>query len=404
MTPGYLAAGGIQPSRRPVAPTPAQALSATSAYLADQNLPYSIQWTLSIQRSFAKDYTFEARYLGTRGVRLFMQTQANIQSRATGERHLPTYLQRPSQTELDSLQLTLNQLQAQSYYKPDYAAAGFNGAPITIYENRGNSIYHGLATELTRRFSDGLLFRGAYTWSKLIDDSTADVNSTSLNPRRPQDYQNLRAERGRSFLDRTHRLTSSWVYETPWFRTGNFVLRNFAGNWLLGGIYTFESPQYATVQSGIDSNLNNDAASDRAIVNPAGVATRGSGVTALTNIAGQTVGYLANDPNARYITAGLGTVPNAGRNTIPMGRINNWDLNITKKLALMERVKLELRGYLINAFNHAQYTPGFVNTVEVRPSVTTRNHLIPNNSLFGDYTQVFASNSRTVQLVARLTF
>ena len=35
-------------------------------------------------------------------------------------------------------------------------------------------------------------------------------------------------------------------------------------------MYTYESPQYATVQSGVDSNLNNDSAGDRAIVNPTG--------------------------------------------------------------------------------------------------------------------------------------
>ena len=41
-----------------------------------------------------------------------------------------------------------------------------------------------------------------------------------------------------------------------------------------------------------------------------------------------------------------------------MGRINNWDLNLTKRFAVTERVKLEVRGYFLNAFNHAQYTLG----------------------------------------------
>ena len=45
------------------------------------------------------------------------------------------------------------------------------------------------------------------------------------------------------------------------------------GNWNASGTYTYETPEYATVQSGIDSNLNNDSAGDRAIVNPAGSAS-----------------------------------------------------------------------------------------------------------------------------------
>jgi hypothetical protein len=401
--PGYLAAGGIAPGRRPDALTPAQALASTAAYIPDQNLPYSIQWSAGVQRSLAHDYTLEVRYLGTRGVRLFMQTRPNTQAVATADRSLPTYLQQPGQAALDALPLTLEQLKTESFITPEFAAAGFR-QPVQVFANRGNSIYHGLASELTRRFSNGLLFRGAYTWSKLIDDSTADVNSTALAPRRPQDSQDLRAERARSFLDRTHRLTWSWVYDVPFFRERNWLVRNVAGNWLIGGVYTFESPQYATVQSGIDSNLNGDSAGDRAIVNPGGDATKGSGVTALKNSAGQTVAYLANDPLARYIAAGSGTHPNAGRNTIPMGRINNWDLNLTKRFAVTERVKFEVRGYFLNALNHAQYTPGYVNSVLFHPSNATRNHLIPGNSLFGDYTRVFDSNSRTMQLVARLTF
>ena len=49
------------------------------------------------------------------------------------------------------------------------------------------------------------------------------------------------------------------------------------GNWEFAPVYTFQSPEYATVQSGVDSNMNGDAAGDRAIFNPAGVPGTGSG-------------------------------------------------------------------------------------------------------------------------------
>ena len=48
-------------------------------------------------------------------------------------------------------------------------------------------------------------------------------------------------------------------------------MKNIVGNWQFAPIYTFQSPEYATVQSGDDSNLNGDCAGDRAIFNPAGV-------------------------------------------------------------------------------------------------------------------------------------
>jgi hypothetical protein len=87
-----------------------------------------------------------------------------------------------------------------------------------------------------------------------------------------------------------------------------------------------------------------------------------------------------------------------------MGRINNWDVNLTKRFNITERMRFEVRGLFLNTLNHPQYTPGYVNTALFRASNATRNHLIPGNPIFGDYTQVFDSNSRTMQIVARLTF
>src|SRR5207247_5544593 len=108
-------------------------------------------------------------------------------------------------------------------------------------------------------------------------------------------------------LDRRYRFTLATIYDVPWFkRSSNWALKNIVGNFLVTGVYTFESPEYATVQSGVDSNLNGDSNTDRAVLNPAGVKGTGSDVTALTNTAGRTVGYLAKNPNAEYIVAGVG--------------------------------------------------------------------------------------------------
>ena len=52
---------------------------------------------------FAKDYTFEARYLGTRGVHLNVQERFHKFSPVTATQNLPTYLSQPSQAQLDSL-------------------------------------------------------------------------------------------------------------------------------------------------------------------------------------------------------------------------------------------------------------------------------------------------------------
>jgi len=158
------------------------------------------------------------------------------------------------------------------------------------------------------------------------------------------------------------------------------------------------------VQSGTDSNLNNDTAGDRAIINPAGDAHLGSSVTPLVNSAGETVAYLATNPNARYIKAGRGAFPNGGRNTLPLRGINNFDVSAVKTFSITENKKLEFRAMFFNALNHPQFTPGTLSTVQSVARNATRNNLIPGNPLFNDPTRVYESNARYVTLAARFTF
>ena len=211
------------------------------------------------------------------------------------------------------------------------AIYGFQQA-LVGYHPWGNSRYNGLALQVNKRYSKDFSYIAAYTWSHNFDDSTATNFSTILSPRRAQDFQNQRAEWASSALDRRHRLTLTPMYDFKPFQNGSWLLKNIVGNWNISGTYTFQSPEYATVQSGVDSNLNNDSAGDRAIVNPAGAANVGSGVNPI-NAAGQIVAagspsivaYVAQNPNARYIQAGAGAFANGGRNTFPLDHTNNFD-------------------------------------------------------------------------------
>jgi len=418
---GFLATGGINPNGTiPSLGKNTAALGcssvqdcrdATSSYLFDQQLPYSIQWNVGVQHVFLTDYTLEVRYLGTRGVHLYTQDRINVGSVVTPTRFLPTYLQAPSAQTLAGLTTTAGDLFAIDPILPEWQPY-FDNTLITAFPNRGNSTYHGLAVELSRRFARNLLFKGAYTWSHNIDDSTADLFSTLLSPRRPEDFQNMRPERSNSFLDRRQRFTLNWVYDLPWYRgSTNRLLRYTLGGYTFSGTYTYESPQYATVQSGRDSNLNIDSATDRAIVNPSGIPNTGSAVHAIDS-AGATVpmgddsavAYVADNPNAQYIEAGFGALSNGGRQTMATRPINNFDLQFKKEFLFTERYKLQLGVQLINAFNHPQYVPGYINIVQFHDSRDTRNNLIPGNSWFNRPDLAYNSNARFLQLTARFQF
>jgi len=116
------------------------------------------------------------------------------------------------------------------------------------------------------------------------------------------------------------------------------------------------------------------------------------------------VAYLAANPNAMYIAAGAGALTTAGRNTILMPGINNWDMSLGKKFNFTESKYLEFRGDFSNIFNHAQYTAGLINSVKLTTQTTTRVFALPSNPNFQQWSQNFPSNSRSVQLVAKIVF
>src|SRR5262249_42879059 len=151
-------------------------------------------------------------------------------------------------------------------------------------------------------------------------------------------------------------------------------------------VYTYETGEWANVQSAVDANLNGDNAGDRVIFNPAGVKGTGSDVTALTNSAGATVAYLAKNPNAQYIRAQKGALANSSRNTLQMPPINNFDLSVWKRISFTERWKFEIGLQALNALNHAQYVGGTLNDVRSigQTSSAVKNYLTPSSKSFNN--------------------
>jgi hypothetical protein len=118
------------------------------------------------------------------------------------------------------------------------------------------------------------------------------------------------------------------------------------------------------------------------------------------------VGYLVNNPNARYVQAGEGVFANGGRNTLRLPGINNFDVALGKRFNFTERMAIEFRGEAYNALNNPQYVAGFPSSAGLRSRTTASvNSLtLVNNPVFNRPDLAFQSNSRQLQLVARFTF
>jgi hypothetical protein len=430
VTPNFLANGGLKGSGGSGITVLDRATAiADTANWIPPNIkdPYSVNWSFGIQHSFGRNYTAEVNYVGTEGHALSFQNIVNLQSVVNSATALPTYMQAPSQATLNALPNsfnpvtgagTLGLLQAANLIPPNLNAAGFNQNALTVFIPGGWSKYNALETALTRRMSNGLTVRAAYTWSHTIDNSTADFHSTNLTPRRPQDFFSFnQSDIANSALDRANRFTLAMTYTMPYFKNGNWFRQNVLGNWNFSPVYTYESGEWWTVQSGEDANLNGDAAGDRAIFNAAGVPGTGSDVTALTATAGPNAGdvvaYVANNPNAQYIRAGVGALTDTRRNTLQSPATNDIDLAVYKNLNFTERYQFRLGAQFANIINHPQYLPGTnpgyglgVNDVASFSTVTSADsaYVHPYTTQFNNPKTVFASNARTIALVAKFTF
>jgi hypothetical protein len=126
-------------------------------------------------------------------------------------------------------------------------------------------------------------------------------------------------------------------------------------------------------------------------VDSTGARTSGSGAVA----------YVATNPNAEYIQAGLGALATAGRNTEPTRPINNIDMTLIKRFSVRERFHFELQGQAFNLFNHPQFIPGSINDVGNVTSINLPSYVNANSVNFNNPEAFFTSNARVIQVVGK---
>jgi hypothetical protein len=403
----------------PTAQATARALTAN--LMSDNISPQVYSWSLGVQRELMKDTSIELRYLGTRATGLPVQTQLNaISAFELGAQPLPTFF---SAAEIPAnISLTAPDLgQFLATRNLRYAAEGFLNV-ITAFPAIGSSKYHGGSIDINRRMSRGLLLRANYTYSNAHDNATNDLFTSRVNPRRAEDGYNIGNEWGRSALDVRHKGTLTWVYDLPKINVSGFGATLLNG-WQWNGSYLYQGGQPVTIQSNVDSNGNFDAAGDRAIFNPNGSGRTGSTVTRVcrdpgtgaTGVAGtggfaancggnaNTVGYVANNPNAQFVQAAAGAVGNVGRNTINSAPIDIWNMGFFKNTKIGERTTLQFRADMFNVFNHPVFALGTTSIFGLNTNATSTSYANVTSAQFLDDSQ-FDGGGRVIQLGLKLTF
>src|ERR1051326_6615388 len=145
--------------------------------------PYTMQYTLDIQRQITSTMMFQTAFVGTRGVKFPMFRPVNAVDRLTGLRPNPNLGQ------------------------PNYV------------DNSQTMTYNGWQNSFRKRFAAGFSFDVNYTWSKALANGGGDTGAyyDGENSSRNQDFFNLAADRGPTASDLTHYFSGDWVYSLPKF-------------------------------------------------------------------------------------------------------------------------------------------------------------------------------------------
>lgn len=210
-----------------------------------------------------------------------------------------------------------------------------------------DSTYNALEMLLEKRFSHGLQFQAAYTFSKSIDDGS--TFEETLNPFNPK------ASRALSIFNSAQRFVISYDWELPVPKYSG-LKQKVLDDWEVSGITQF--------QSGFPIRLNTE--DDTELINSLFfLGTEAPSLVApfqklnprktYTSLGLTTPGYFFN-PND-FQDPPLGQFNNGTQRTICCGPgLDDWDFSVHKKISISENEYFQFRAEIFNIFNHTNFS------------------------------------------------
>ncbi len=272
--------------------------------------PYVQQWALGIEHQMAKSSILKISYVANKGTHLLRPLNLNnpVPRAATGG-------------------INVNAVRPYLGY----------GA-ITERQPTANSNYNSLQVSFNRRLARRFTVTGSYTFSKSIDNASSDRGGSDV----PPNTQNAAIERSVSDFDRTHILSSSYIYEVP-----RLTRQRLAGllinGWQVSGI----------------TRINSGPAFD--VVMSTDVAGIGATQNQRPNLIAPVTYPKTVDQWFSVMSFGRpasGTFGNLGRNTLRRPGIHRWDASLMKNFYIDEKQQhyLQFRAEFYNVPNHPSFT------------------------------------------------
>ena len=361
-TAASLLSAGFPAQLPPISPTNPSGQIKTTGPI--RLMPRIYEWNFDIQHQLPGNMVLDVAYVGTRGLRLWDNESSDLNQ---------------APYPLDS-----NFGPAPNYGRPYYSVLPNLQSILPIDLPHFDSFYNALQVKFEKRFSNGLTFRTAYTWSKDLGTGQGTPGGAI------QDTFDVAATRGYVEPDFRHRFVASWVYQLPfgrgktfghnWNRATDLIL----GGWDLNGIAVARTGEAETATlSYDDTNTGSFAPWPDRIGNPSnfsygqdvqaalGCPVGHQSLTCFYNPAAFVLPPLAPGQNfARQFG-------NAGNGDLRGPSQVNFDLGLVKDFSLTERQKLSLRAEFFNIGNHPQFQ--IPNTNPDVPGGQSITSTIPDN-------------------------
>jgi len=276
---------------------------------------YQETWNLTVERGFLRNMVVRASYIGNQGRHLSYGLDLNY------ARYVPG-------------QSTVGNIQRRRPYQ-DF------GSVLNALSD-SNSSYHGLQLSVERRVSNSFSFEANYTWSKSIDEFSADPTpgqGTSIIP------YSRRANRGVSDFDIPHRFVMSYVWSLPRLSKSYTFVRNTLGGWESSGFWTMQKGIPFSIVSGTDRSLSGLGIDYADLVGNPYLDT-GRSRNDRINQYFNTAAFAPNGPGT------FGTSP---RNVLRGPGSVNFDLALMKKFPIREKANVQFRSEFFNAFNKPNF-------------------------------------------------
>lgn len=276
----------------------------------DLKLPYTMSYSLSIQRELPWGIYGEVAYVGNQARHLLRQPDIN----------------QPSYSDL----LANQKLPTEKRFATNYLRPYKGYSSIRERVSDSNSNYNSLQLYATKR-KGFVSATASYTWSKVLTDSSGNGDN-------PEDPFNRSFNYGPATFDRRHIFVTTYVFRLPSLNNSVAFFKRAFGGWEVSGITRWQSGEYLT-----------PTASDIGIPG-----SRRASATGLPSSGQQTIDDWFNTAaftlpdEASRGNSGVGVIEGPGRHV--------WDLSLRKRFSITEKVKYMLQVDFFNSWNIVNFT------------------------------------------------